>query len=195
MIWSVLLDFCYNYQLLVILHSFTLLHEPADQIRGTCKKAASGGYVERRKSEHHHRNRSPSQFPSTQTLIYTRFGLATFGIVTRHDVTINQHFIQLYGCQTNKTIVFNMTALYTSKVYNENAYLMLFRYKASWFVQFYVVLWRCALNNMREPAIFRTRLFQVTVGTWRVREKERVGRKRERESCDLVWAMKFLTWS
>jgi len=48
-----------------------------------------------------------------------------------------------------------------------NACLMLFRYKASWFVQFYVVLWRCALNNMREPAIFRTRLFQVTVSKQR----------------------------
>lgn len=48
-------------------------------------------------------------------------------------------------------------------MYEEESFSQVSPYKASWFKQLFVVFWRCWLNNMREPAIFRTRCFQVIV--------------------------------
>ena len=36
-------------------------------------------------------------------------------------------------------------------------------YKVPWYVQFYVVLWRCVLNILREPNVSRIRFLQITV--------------------------------
>jgi len=66
-------------------------------------------------------------------------------------------------CEHARRIIDDSTFHEDGAMFEEESFGNISPYKASWFRQLRVVLWRCMLNNLREPAVFRVRLLQVTV--------------------------------